>query len=258
MSRSAGPGRWIGVAAAALASPAFGLYARVGGWRRAMPAWARCCAAALGLRVERTGPEPPPGGLVVANHVGYLDILCLGATVPGRFVAKAEIDGWPFFGALARWGGTVFLDRDRPRDCRPWIDELAALLAAGERVILFPEAGVSPDGRTLGPFRPMLFEAARRAGTPVVPVAIAYTDPPDPRVWAWIDEPDLWRHLRTRFLPAGPVRAEVRLAEPLDPAAFPDRKALAEAARRAVAERLGGWAAGRRSPAEEAGKPNDS
>lgn len=244
MSRRAGPGRWIGAAVAALASPAFGLYARIGGWRRAMPAWARFCAAALGLRVERTGPEPPPGGLVVANHVGYLDILCLGATVPGRFVAKAEIEGWPFFGALARWGGTVFLDRDRPRDCLPWVDQVADLLARGERVILFPEAGVSPDGQTLGPFRPMLFEAAHRAGAPVVPVAIAYTDPPDPRVWAWIDEPDLWRHLRTRFLPAGRVRAEVRVDEPLDPAAFPDRKSLAEAARRAVAERLGGEAAG--------------
>ena len=249
--------RTAGIVVAALASPVFGLWARWGGWRRAMPAWARFCAAALALRIDRRGPAPPPAGLVAANHVGYLDILCLAATVPGRFVAKDEIHGWALFGALARCGGTVFLDRDRPRDCLPWVDELARLLAGGERVVLFPEAGVSADGKTLGTFRPMLFEAAMRTGAPVIPVAVRYLEPPDPRVWAWIDEPDLWRHMRTRLVPAGPIRAEVRVAPPLDPARFPDRKALAAAARQTVAEMWRGETAGPKAPDRRPKDPHD-
>ena len=59
-------------------------------------------------RVEGT---PPTHGLVVANHLSYLDILILSAAMPCFFVAKMEIGGWPFFGKAARVGGTIFLDR---------------------------------------------------------------------------------------------------------------------------------------------------
>ena len=50
----------------------------------------------------------PEQGLVVANHLSYLDIVILSAAMPCFFVAKAEIDDWPFFGKAARTGGTLF------------------------------------------------------------------------------------------------------------------------------------------------------
>ena len=231
--------RFVRTAWAALVAPPIGLWGTARGRQtRALRVWSGIAARAVGLEIEPEGPEPPPAALVAANHVGYLDILALGAVVPGRFVAKAEIAGWPFLGALARWGGTVFLDRERPRDCVPWVDRLARVLESGERVILFPEAGVSPDGRTLGAFRPMLFEASVRSGAPVVPVALRYEHPDDPRVWAWIDEPSLWQHLRARVLPADRIRVRVRCGEPIDPKGVGDRKALADAAREAVARLL--------------------
>ncbi len=233
--------RLVRIAWAALAAPPMGLWGTARGRQaRALRAWSAIAARAVGLEIEPEGPEPPPAALVAANHVGYLDILALGAVVPGRFVAKAEIAGWPFLGALARWGGTVFLDRERPRDCVPWVDRLARVLEGGERVLLFPEAGVSSDGRTLGAFRPMLFEASMRSGAPVVPVALRYVYPDDPRVWAWIDEPSLWQHLRARVLPADRIRVRVLCGAPIDPRSVGDRKALAEAAREAVARLLAG------------------
>ncbi len=237
-------GRWRrwrrlpGVLLAAAGGVPLGLFAY---WVRrdwGLAAWSRLTARALGLVVEREGPAPPPGCLVVANHVGYLDILALGAAVPGAFLAKAEIAGWPFLGTLARWGGTVFVDRDRPRGSRPLVQTLAARLGARDRVLLFPEAGVSPDGVGVGEFRPMLFEAAVAAGCPVTPVALCYREPRDPRVWAWIDEPNLWRHLWTRVLPAPRLRVVVRCGAPLTGEPGGGRKDLAARARRAVAALL--------------------
>src|SRR5438876_975969 len=47
------------------------------------------------LRV--TGPVPS-SGLLVCNHLSYLDILILSATTPCVFVSKCEVQHWPVFG----------------------------------------------------------------------------------------------------------------------------------------------------------------
>src|SRR6516225_6801594 len=51
---------------------------------------------------------PPVCGLVVSNHLSYLDVLILSAVMPCFFIAKAEVDRWPIFGKAARAGGTLF------------------------------------------------------------------------------------------------------------------------------------------------------
>lgn len=176
---------------------------------------------------------------MAANHVGYLDILALGVTSPGRFLAKAEVAGWPLLGVLARCGGAVFVERERPRASLDAVAALERYQAAGETVVFFPEAGVAPDALTLGPFRPMVFEACVRTGRPAVPAALRYTQPSDPRVWGWIEEPSLWRHLWNRLLPAGRIEVTVRFGEPLYPEPGTDRKALAARTRTAVLDLLG-------------------
>lgn len=215
-----------------------GLLARSGARRFALRVWSLLAALSVGLRVRVHGPVPPRGSLLVVNHVGYLDIVALGAAAPGRFLAKAEIAGWPFLGRLARWTGTVFVDRDRPRTSHMALDLMTQSLSEGDRLVLFPEAGVSPDGTTLQPFRSMLFEPCVKSGNAVVPAAIRYTRPLDRRVWAWIDEPVLWRHLWRRVLPCERIEAEVRFGLPIHPEPGEGRKLLAARAREAVEELL--------------------
>lgn len=224
--------------AAGLAGLVLGLLARAGWQRGAVHLWSALTAGALGLRVTREGRPPPPGSLVAANHVGYLDILALGLTAPGRFLAKAEVARWPLLGFLARCGGVVFVDRERPRASLAAVRALERHQAAGETVVFFPEAGVAPDATTLGEFRPMVFEACARTGRPAVPAALRYTRPSDPRVWGWIDEPSLWRHLWRRLLPAGRIDVTVRFGEPLYPDPGTGRKELAARARAAVLQLL--------------------
>src|SRR5947207_14826190 len=48
-------------------------------------------------RVEVRGSRPT-SGLLVSNHLSYLDILLLGSLSPAVFVAKSEVKHWPVFG----------------------------------------------------------------------------------------------------------------------------------------------------------------
>jgi len=226
--------RLPGVFAAAVAGFALAPLAAAGGRNLAVRLWCSLAAWAVGLRVRVRGPLPQGGCLVVANHVGYLDPLALGSAAPGRFLAKSEVAGWPLLGRLSRWGGMQFVKRDSPRAVSAVLETLVSRLRRGERALLFPEARVSPDALTLGPFHPMVFEACVRSGRPVIPAALCYLRPPAPRVWGWFDEPSLWRHLWTRVLPAGGVEVEVRFGEPLLPQAGAGRKELAARAREAV------------------------
>ena len=120
--------------------------------------WARACLGILGVRVRVDGPVPEPPFFLVANHLSYLDILVLHATVRGTFLAKAEIAGWPVLGWLARLAGTQFVERERRRDLSRVGGALSQLLARGEGVIVFPES-TSTQGAQVLDFKPALFQA---------------------------------------------------------------------------------------------------
>src|SRR5688572_11450073 len=66
----------------------------------------------FGLRLRVHG-ELPRTGLIVANHISYLDIVGLSAAGAFAFVAKKEVATWPLFGAFARCGDTIFIDREQ-------------------------------------------------------------------------------------------------------------------------------------------------
>ncbi|PVZ07735.1 lysophospholipid acyltransferase family protein [Actinomycetospora cinnamomea] len=140
---------------------------------RAQQVWAAAVLGACGVRVRRSGPPAPPGALVVANHVSWLDVLALNAVAPVRMLAKHEVRQWPVLGVMAACAGTVFLDRDRLRALPDAVGGLADALRAGTPVGVFAE-GTTRCGRELGPFRPAAFQAAHDAGAPVLPVAMRY------------------------------------------------------------------------------------
>jgi 1-acyl-sn-glycerol-3-phosphate acyltransferase len=136
--------------------------------------WFRLLARLWGLAIELRGAPAPAPVLIASNHRSWLDIVAFGATLSGSFISKAEIDRWPLVGYLARHGGrTLYISRGEMRSFKALGGKLIGRLRAGERVIFFPEGGVSGE-HALRRFRPRLFEAAIAAGCPVQPVAIAY------------------------------------------------------------------------------------
>ncbi|MBW7947692.1 MAG: 1-acyl-sn-glycerol-3-phosphate acyltransferase, partial [Sphingomonadaceae bacterium] len=207
--------------------------------------WHRMVVRLLGLRVRVHG-APARGRplLIAANHVSWTDIMALGAATDVHFIAKAEVSGWPLFGRLAKLQRTVFIDRTRPRRAGAQAGEIAARLARGEPMVLFPE-GTTSDGNTVLPFKSSLFAAAQMAmGTEgraaVQPVAIVYTRlhgmPMSRRERmraAWIGDQTLVPHL-ARLMREGGIDVEIHFGEPVAFGPGTDRKRMAREAEACV------------------------
>jgi 1-acyl-sn-glycerol-3-phosphate acyltransferase len=116
----------------------------------------------FGYSANVAGPIPTKG-LLVSNHLSYLDILAICATAPAVFVSKADVRRWPVFGWLAAIGGTVFIERERRTHVGEVNREIESALNEGALVVVFPE-GTSSNGETVLPFRSSLLEPALRAG----------------------------------------------------------------------------------------------
>ena len=208
----------------------------------------------LGITIERHGvPSPARPTLFVANHTSYLDIEILGAAVPGSFVSKVDVDGWPLFGWLARLQRTVFIDRKR-RSVARQRDALSTRLHAGAQLILFPE-GTSGNGQHLLPFKSALFAAVTESDgagdIAVQPVSVAYLrldGMPLGRsyrpLFAWYGDMDLAPHLWT-MLGLGRLGVGVTFHPVVRAADFPSRKALADHCAAVIAAGLSAALAGR-------------
>jgi 1-acyl-sn-glycerol-3-phosphate acyltransferase len=221
----------------------------------------RLCARVFGFRVLARGkPVDTKPVLFVGNHTSYLDIMVLGTLIDGSFIAKAEVATWPLFGLLARLQRTVFIER-RARHTANQRDEISARLAAGDRLILFPE-GTSNDGNRVLPFKSALFAVAEReidnVPLTVQPFSVAYTalgGLPVGREWrplfSWYGDMSLPSHA-WRVLTLAAVRAEVRFHDPVTIGQYGSRKALAEHCFEVVRQGVANFNAGRNRPATAA------
>lgn len=210
--------------------------------------YSRTVCALLGVRIRVVGTPPRHHAvLILANHVSWLDILAITATVPVIFVAKSEVARWPLIGWVARARGTVFVDRDRRRQTPAANAGIARHLAEGQSIVLFAE-GTSSDGNRVLPFRSALVGALREAlaqvdagkRIAVQPLSVGYTGLlglPMGRqhrlIAAWYGDRDLLPHLR-EFLRCGAVDVTLSWGEPVEPESAADRKAVVRSVETAV------------------------
>lgn len=204
-------------------------------------------ARLLGVQVRVIGTPANRGAgrpvVFVSNHSSWVDIPVAGSVLEGCFVAKGEIDRWPFVNLIARLGRTVFVSRRRGSTARER-EAIRARLDRGDNIILFPE-GTSSDGSRVMPFRSSFFSVVEGGqGTlPLIqPVSVVYDrlgGLPAGRasrpMFAWYGDMDLASHFWRLGQQCG-LRVTVLLHAPLDPAQFPDRKALSQATWRIVAD----------------------
>lgn len=176
----------------------------------------------------------PQSGLLVSNHLGYLDILVIAAITPAVFVSKSEVRGWPLFGWLASLAGTVFIQRHRRLHVGEVNQEIESALADGVLVVVFPE-GTSTNSEEVLPFRSSLLEPVTTGNHPVSVSYIHYElDGGDARneVCYWGDH-TFFPHA-VNLLGKRRVRAMVRFGEFQH--TTNDRKELAKQLREAVLE----------------------
>ena len=137
---------------------------------------ARTLLWSVGVRVvidDRRPFSASTRGLVVSNHISYLDILAVAVVNPARFVAKCDVMSMPVVSTLARRLGIISIDRGSLRTLPATVDRAVAELQADNSVAVFPE-GTTWCGRARGDFRPAFFQAAIDAGVPVIPLHVEF------------------------------------------------------------------------------------
>lgn len=185
---------------------------------------ARLVISSLGIQIKVSG-QPPRQGLLVSNHLSYLDVVIFADTVPSTMVAKAELSRWPVFGMMARASGALFVDRSSRASAVAVTEQVADRLKGTIPVLFFPE-GTSTDGSKVLRFHSRLFTPATEAGLPVTAAAVRYVieDGTPERELCWFGDalllPHLWKALGT----AG-FSAEVHFGEAQ---VYPDRRTAAD------------------------------
>lgn len=209
-----------------------------------------------GIRARRRGERPV---IYISNHMSWVDVPVLGTLLPSVFVAKGDIEKWPVMGLVSHIGRTIFVSRQRSTTGRER-DLMIQRMVEGDNLILFPE-GTSSDGSRVLPFMSAFFAIAKlpklkdgmdQSLLPVTykpgmapliqPVSLVYDTLeglPVSRfrrpVFSWYGDMDLGPHV-WQLLQHKRSHVTVVLHEPLDPDLFPSRKALAQAAWKAVAD----------------------
>lgn len=135
--------------------------------------WLQWFSAIVGLRISQTGKPSGHYGLLVCNHISWLDIIVLGRYFPAYFVAKSDIMNWPVIGYLAKQGGTIFIRRGDKQQVKATAEVMAWHLKQKSMVIAFPE-GTTTNGEDVLPFHASLFQPALLTKSAIHVVALQY------------------------------------------------------------------------------------
>ncbi len=110
--------------------------------------WSRRTLELLSIRIDAPPVDMPPGCLIVANHISWLDIFAINAPRPAAFIAKSEVRRWPFIGWLSARNDTLFLHRSSRTHTLEINREIATRLRHKADIAVFPE-GTTSDGTLL-------------------------------------------------------------------------------------------------------------
>ena len=129
-------------------------------------------------RFEVRGEENIPttgAALLVCNHVSFVDAVLLMAASPRpiRFIMDHRIFAVPVLGWFFRLAKAIPIapQRDDPATYEQAFERARAVLADGELLCIFPEGGLTPDGR-LGEFKGGVMKLLASNPVPVVPLAL--------------------------------------------------------------------------------------
>jgi 1-acyl-sn-glycerol-3-phosphate acyltransferase len=168
--------------------------------RRKVQLWHRKALHLFGLERILVGDIPKGPCLIVSNHLSWIDILVIGSLMNVRFLSKAEVASWPIVGKLAKGAGTLFVHRGDRKSAEIALDDIETTSTRGPMPIKF---------------RSRLIEAARRAGVPIVPMALSYHGP-GKAFASYAGDDDFVSHM-TRLCQAPFIRGRVAIGSAIAP-----------------------------------------
>jgi 1-acyl-sn-glycerol-3-phosphate acyltransferase len=198
-------------------------YQFIGGWRGVKKMsyftqlWSKGIARIINLRVKISGDIPDvPGGLVVSNHMSYLDIIMHGSIMPLRHSPKSEIAKWPFLGWYVGLSHPIWIDRNLKGSSKTTLGDYVETLKRGIRLIVYPE-GTTTDGKSgILPFKSAPFEAVVNGDAPILPVITRYRQASGEPTVCWYGDMTLLPHA-WQVLKLSSIEAELHFLQPIFP-----------------------------------------
>lgn len=212
-------------------------------YKKTVSLYCRFFTWAMGMKIQvKNLPKNQKAYLLIGNHMGVLDILCLAAVKPTLFITSQEMRQTPGLGLLAEMGGCLFVNRLSRTGIQKEIQQIRKTLQQGHNVVLYPE-GTSTNGEKVLPFKKSLITAAAGA-VPILPMVINYRQvngqPMHPKYRdfvCWYGDQGFLEAL-LRVLSLKSCHAEIEFLQELHVHSEDDRHHIAQTAHKMVAEKF--------------------
>ncbi len=113
--------------------------------------------------------------LIIGNHVGFIDIVCLQSIQPAVFVTSLEMKHTPVLGQICDLGGCAYVNRKNRMGIQEELKGMVNVLKEGFRVVLYAES-VASNGEQVLPFKKTLMMSAGFAERPIRPFVFNYRE----------------------------------------------------------------------------------
>ncbi|MBC7457598.1 MAG: 1-acyl-sn-glycerol-3-phosphate acyltransferase [Bdellovibrionaceae bacterium] len=106
--------------------------------------------------------------LIIGNHLGFIDLLCLQRIQPCVFITSLEMKHTPVLGQISQLAGCAYVNRLNRSHIQDELQDIVKVLQEGFRIVLYAEAQ-SSNGEQVLPFKKTLMMAAGYANLPIRP-----------------------------------------------------------------------------------------
>lgn len=175
----------------------------------------------LGVQAEFMDIPSNVEGLIVCNHLSYLDILLMSARVPALYITSVETQQSGWVGTLCNLAGCLFVERRKRGSTFLEVGQINRVLEIGVPVVLYPEA-TSSDGSQILPFKSSLYQCAIETHSPIHHFYVRFNDPRVPYYGDMQMIPHLWKLCGARS-----IQAQLKYLGEVQAYAHSERRALA-------------------------------
>jgi 1-acyl-sn-glycerol-3-phosphate acyltransferase len=173
--------------------------------------WMRGAAKIANLKFKVYG-RLPDSGLIVSNHLSYIDAIVEGSLLKIRWAARSDVATWPIIGLVVATAGPIWVDRKMKGASGNALKEFKYTLRRGLSLLIWSE-GTTSDGMSgVLPLRSTVFAAALGLKRPIHPILIRYSDP---RI-AWYGDMTFVPHF-FKILSLKEIQAEIYVLDPVYP-----------------------------------------
>ena len=141
-------------------------------------AFARRLLKVLNIKVEMKGQIIEGTAMYIINHRNLIDPVIIADIVDAYFLAKAEVESYPFLGKGAKMTGAIYVRRDVQDSRTAARQVLHETLKKGLNIGVYPEGTTGTEEFTIKFHKGSFMEAAKLQ-VPVVPIAMEYKNKSD-------------------------------------------------------------------------------